>query len=117
MKVYFEDGKLREGGVKEVNANASLSADYGISACYEWLNAMNEMHPDYIIYTNCIFALESPYNWDQDEEYHQVYLRRNNNWILIKDLTERELRFAHNIPKLYVANAFERKIDNCQELV
>ena len=38
-----------------------------------------------------------------------AYIRNSNGeWTNIQDMTARELRFAHNIPKLYIAGEFKK---------
>ena len=107
MRVYFEDGYLTtpfdiEGGYHRVDAA------YGPSACFRDLYWYREHEPEATIYTNFVNALSFDFSWDMVKNECAAYIRDSNGeWTNIQDMTAREFRFAHNIPKLYIAGEFK----------
>lgn len=107
MRVYFEDSYLTtptdiEGLYHTVNAA------YGPSACFRDLYWYKEHEPEVTIYTNFINALSFDFSWDMVKNECAAYIRNSNGeWTNIQDMTDRELRFAHNVPKMYIAGEFK----------
>ena len=107
MRIYFEDGYLTtlfdiEGPYHTVDAA------YGPSACFRDLYWYREHESEAQIYTNFLNALSFEFSWDMAKNECAAYIRNSEGvWTNIQDMTARELRFAHNIPKLYIAGEFK----------
>lgn len=111
MRVYFEDGFLTTPfDIKE--SHYRVDAAYGPSACFRDLYWYREHEPEATIYTNFVNALSFDYSWDMINNKCAAYIRNSDGvWTNIQDLTERELRFAHNVPKMYIAGEFKEMPD------
>ena len=78
-----------------------IIAAYGPSACFRDLYWYREHEPEAQIYTNFVNALSFEFSWDMVKNECAAYIRNSEGiWMNIQDMTARELRFAHNIPKL-----------------
>jgi hypothetical protein len=115
MKIYFEDGNLRGytsqfTGIPEV-VNFTLNACRGVTENIEVLEDIHEVHPDFVIYTNSIFAFNNMYAWNEELKAPEIFIRagESGQWVRIDKLTNRELRRAHNLAYMYVAGEFEKK--------
>lgn len=107
MRVYFEDGPLWSGVV----CDRRIIGNDGISECVKTLDMlrMNEIDTGttYTIYTNFPLALDNRYAWDSNKHRPDIYIRdANDRWVNIANCTEREIRPAHNILRLYLAGEF-----------
>lgn len=107
MQVYFEDGTL--WGIVDIDKPYHrIDATYGVSECINELEWYLENNPDTIIYTNFLQALSFDFSWDMVKNECTAYIRNSNGeWTNIQELTNKELRFAHNIPKMYLAGEFQ----------
>lgn len=115
MKIYFEDGRLLSGNefagefLKEkIGEFTRIDAEDGYSNCEYVLEKLRKENYDAIVYTNYVRALSNFYAWNDELKVPEIYLRAgyNNAFIRIDKLTDRKLREAHNIEKMYVNNAF-----------
>ena len=118
MKIYFEDGRLLDG-IAPTEAIYISSAE-GSNHSFNFAKYLQTIYTDNVsIYTNDIIVLlnASELGWNGDT--FDIYLRNNNNeWKLLKDLTNRELRQGHNIYRLWFAGEFEDKLkgnDKCND--
>ena len=106
MKIYFEDGGISGGPTP--NYNFCLNGLRGARSNYEYAKRIQKDYGDNIaIYTNdIIFLLNAAlFAWDGDT--FTIYLRdKKGEWVLIQDLTTRELRQGHNIFRLWFAGEF-----------
>lgn len=116
MKIYFEDGRLLSGNEfagefvnEKIGQFTRIDAADGYSNCEYALEKLRKENKDAIVYTNYVRALSNFYAWNDDLKVPEIYLRAgyNNAFIRIDKLTDRELRPAHNIEKMYVNHAFE----------
>ena len=108
MRVYFEDGYLTTPFDIE-RPYHRVDAAYGPSACFRDLYWYREHEPETQIYTNFVNALSFEFSWDMVKNECAAYIRNSEGiWMNIQDMTARELRFAHNIPKLYIAGEFKK---------
>lgn len=96
----------------------SLDATVGVTHCKESLDKYKEfddvVHKEngrhIVLYTNCILALNSRYTWDDDSKMYHLYLRDSNGqWRNVKEFTHRELRYAHNLMKMYLAGSLRER--------
>ena len=110
MKIYFEDGCLLDS-VAPTEA-ICVSASKGSNYSFNFAKYLQTIYTDNVsIYTNDIIVLlnASELAWNGDA--FDIYLRNDNNeWKLLKDLTNRELRQGHNIYRLWFAGEFEDRL-------
>lgn len=116
MIIFFEDGHLvcdniisdeaKAYGVVQAIIDAGAGVNQNISA----LDLLQARNPDAVVYTNSIFALNSKYHWNKEENVPEVYIRCRNNgpFTRIDKLTTRVLKEGHNLAKLYVAGEFDQ---------
>ena len=104
MKIYFEDGKLRHYTQECILIEASDGPSKNISD----LKRIMKENPNAIIYTNSIFAFSNDYAWNEELKVPEVYIRYGKylKFTRIDELTNKELRKAHNIGHMYIAGAF-----------
>ena len=106
MKILFEDGALL---VADADYNYKINTKSGPSFCVARLKFLLRVAPQFTVYTNYLGALCFDYSWDRENNKCNAYIRSPEDhmtWVNIQDLTNRELRFAHNIPKMYMAGEF-----------
>ena len=108
MKIYFEDGELVTSGYLPLDKYYKVDATKGVSANIVRLDGLREFEPDATIYTNQIVALSNEYAWNEELQVPEIYIRAGEHMIFtrIDELTDRELRRAHNIAKMWLAGAF-----------
>ena len=112
MKIYFEDGELKNPNLLSVYPSYSLDAKLGVSRCIRLLDIFYKNAPDGIIYTNSIFAFQNRYAWNEELKVPEVYIRTGEDaaFTRIDRLTTRELREGHNLAKMYIAGEFENNV-------
>lgn len=108
MKIYFEDGQLRNTLVLPVRPDFIVDARYGITANFNILDIAKDHNMSCVIYTNSIVALDNRYAWNDELKVPEIYIRSGEHleFKRIDSLTERELRNGHNIAKLYINGEF-----------
>lgn len=114
MRIYFEDGALWSG----VACDRRINGNDGISECLKTLDLlrMNEIDTGtkYTVYTNFPLALSNKYAWDNEGKRPDIYIRdANRKWLNIVCFTDKEIRPAHNILKMYVAGRFASQMRGC----
>lgn len=109
MKIYFEDGKLRNINQLPIKPDYIVNAEEGVNANIDCLDNLYHINPNSIIYTNSIFAFNNRYVWNKELKVPEIYIRANEHMLFtrIDELTARELREGHNLAKLYVAGEFD----------
>lgn len=109
MKIYFEDGELVSTPYLPFNDYYKIDAKYGPKHNRNMLDIIKECSPDRVIYTNSLIALSNEYAWNEELGVPEIYIRAGEYMCFarIDTLTERELRYAHNICKMYLAGAFD----------
>lgn len=112
MTIYFEDGELRHVNLIPVEVDFKVCASLGVSRNIEIFDFLNEKVQDAIVYTNSIFALHNMYAWNEELKAPEIYIRAGENGVFtrIDKLTNRELRQAHNLAKMYVSGEFDNGI-------
>lgn len=112
MKIYFEDGELRHHTQIPFEPDLVIQAGRGVTENIEILDLFVEHHPDATVYTNSIFAFSNVYAWNEELEVPEVYIRAGERmeFTRIDKLTEKELRYAHNLAKMYVSGSFDNSI-------
>ena len=109
MKIYFEDGELRNSSQLPFTSYTIVSAATGVSNNIRTLDDIKEYcDPNTIVYTNSIFAFSNEYAWNEELKVPEIYIRAGEHMVFtrIDKLTEKELRQAHNLAKMYVAGTF-----------
>lgn len=110
MIVYFEDGSLNYNRIfLETGENIiKIDAGKGYSSCRRKLRYIKEKLPfDTKVYTNSLDAFSNFWCWDDEKKMPMIYIRNNRGaWKHICEMSDRELRVAHNLEKLYVNGAF-----------
>lgn len=108
MKIYFEDGELVTSGYLPIDHYYKVDATKGVSANIIRLDGLREFEPNATVYTNSILAFSNEYAWNEELKVPEIYIRAGEHMLFtrIDKLTERELRRAHNLAKMYVAGAF-----------
>lgn len=111
MILYFEDGGINGGPTP--NYNFCLSGLRGARPNYEYAKHIQKSFGDNIvIYTNDIIFLLNAAEFAWNGETFTIYLRnKQNEWVLLKDLTNRELRQGHNIFRLWFAGEFDEGLE------
>jgi hypothetical protein len=116
MKIYFEDGDLRDytskyTGILET-VGWSLNASHGVTENIEVLDYLLREKPNTVVYTNSIFAFHNMYAWNEALKAPEIFIRAGEagTWVRIDKLTNRELKEGHNLAKMYVAGEFENKM-------
>lgn len=113
MKIYFQDGKLIDGDVFDCTDLWKLDAAYGPSFCRRNLDFISKHYSDDTVYTNSLIALNNDYAWNDELGAPEVFLKTHNldtdeyEWARIDRLTDKNLRKAHNLMRMYLAGSFE----------
>ena len=109
MKIYFEDGKLRNTNQLPIKPDYIVNAEEGVNANINYLNNICHVNPNCVIYTNSIFAFSNRYAWNKELRTSEIYIRAGEYMVFtrIDGLTNRELREGHNLAKLYVSGEFD----------
>lgn len=117
MKIYFEDGELCTSKYLPITNYEKVDAKYGISANMIRLDLLQKTEPNATVYTNSIMAFHNKYAWNEELEVPEIYIRAGEHMIFtrIDKLTNRELRRAHNLAKMYVAGEFENEFNYKEE--
>jgi hypothetical protein len=110
MIVYFEDGSITNSAIFDENDNELIKVDAGMgySHCRRKLRYIKDNYPfDTEVYTNSLDAFSNFWCWDDEKKMPMIYIRDEyGQWKLIREMTDKELRIAHNLEKLYVNGAF-----------
>ena len=113
MKIYFEDGHLETDlSHIPVEVDSIVDAASGVSSNISMLDSLIRRNPDCVVYTNSIFAFDNMYAWNEELKVPELYIRTGEHILFtrIDKLTEKELRRAHNLAKMYVAGSFDNHI-------
>lgn len=110
MKIYFENGKLLSSHQLPFKPSIKIDAGKGLNDNIKDIEFTKEaLKEPCIVYTNQPLLLDNKYAWNEKEQISEIYIRAGEHCIFhrIDTLTEREIRFSHNILKMYINNAFE----------
>ena len=108
MKIYFEDGALNARFDCPFNYAVRIDAADGYSHCLKTLEHLKDQNFKGNVYTNFLPAMRTVYSWNHTLDEAEVFIRNQyNKFKNINRLTDRELRFAHNIPHMWEHKQFE----------
>lgn len=112
MKIYFEDGELKNYEQIPLDADFHVQADLGVTKNIEWLDYIAECNPNCTVYTNSIFAFNNMYAWNEELKVPEIYIRAGERmeFTRIDKLTNRELKAGHNLAKMYVTGEFDNGV-------
>ena len=109
MKIYFEDGELGCTNQLPVSCCVIVHAGSGVGTNIRVLDDIMNYDPNATVYTNSILAFSNQYAWNEELQAPEVYIRAGvkREFTRIDKLTEREIRRAHNLAKMYLAGTFD----------
>jgi hypothetical protein len=109
MKIYFEDGELRNNTQLPIEPDLTIQANSGVSDNINTLEWHRENKPDVVVYTNSIIAFNGRYAWNEELKVPEIYIRAGEHMVFtrIDKLTGRMLKEGHNLAKMYVSGEFE----------
>lgn len=110
MKIYFEDGELRNYTQIPFEVDWAVQAGLGATQNINILDWHVEHKPDATVYTNSILALNNKYCWNKELKVPELYIRAGEHMVFtrVDELTTRELREGHNLMKLYMNGEFDQ---------
>lgn len=113
MKVYFEDGVLTGTTHLKLGCRYAINASVGYSNNEQVFDRILKDEPDVSVYTNSLVPLlySDIYCWNKDLGVFELYIRKNDEFIRVDELTNRQLRFGHNLLRLWRAGEFEFKTE------
>ena len=114
MKVYFYDGSIYFFKMIHPHRFAhEIDASDGVSNNLKQLESLRDNQATEV-FTNSILALSNSYGWDEEENHTDIYLWVDElkDFIRIDYLTNKEIRYAHNIEKMYLNHIFEYEPDS-----
>ena len=118
MRIYFEDGELKEYNELAMWDNEGfiqiiLPIHYIVDAKYGYTNNVKKFidiedeNNKAVVYTNSLLALNNRLAWNENLKVPEIYLRIGSAFKRIDKLTNRELKQGHNIMKMYIAGEFK----------
>lgn len=110
MKLYFEDGRLEPKDDLTVAYDFIVDAAEGMTANEVMFERIYKKHPHSHVYTNSLIALDNKYCWSSELGVPELYFRVGKGfpWIRVDELTDRELRPAHNLLKMVRGGEFHK---------
>lgn len=109
MKIYFEDGELRSPFQLPFSDYYKVDASRGYSENEQKLESIRAEDYNATVYTNQIAALQTKYCWNEELKVPELYIRAGEHMIFtrIDECTDKELRYAHNLMRMYMSGTFE----------
>ena len=107
MKIYFEDGEI--SNYTPLVDGIIIDARYGFYDNYRRLKLIDDSKDsDAVVYTNSLVALDNDWCWNEKEHRPELYFRDIAGvWKNCTELTDKEIRRAHNLEKMYIAGSFK----------
>ena len=111
MKIYFEDGRLRDCELLPFDYDYEVNAKDGYMCNREKLDGIKDTYSNSKVYTNSLVALSSRYCWNDKLKVPELYIRsgEKQEFVRVDSLTDRKLRESHNLLKMYINGEFDKK--------
>lgn len=112
MKIYFEDCSRVHfiPLFKECRRTTFIvDAKDGVSNNIERLETLLQNNRDLTIHTNSLLAFSNRYAWNKNLGVPEIYIRvgKTREFVRIDKLTNRQLKWGHNLAKMYLAGEFK----------
>lgn len=112
--IYFVDGSLSPVVISEFNKVCEkhkingivVNADKGVSSCRKDAQSYSISYPNSYILTNQITLLTNEYAWVNGKCEAYIYQHADNQFVSVQKLTDKDIRFPHNLQKMYIAGSF-----------
>lgn len=75
MKIYFEDGRLRDWDLTTIDYDHEIDAKDGYACNREDLNNILSEMPGDVVYTNSLVALDNRYCWNDKLKVPELHIR------------------------------------------
>ena len=115
MRVYFVNGDLNklDAFPNVPEGYYVVDASKGYSYCVHTLTTYSTWD-NCTVLTNFVGALKSDVCFDKASQKFNLFLASpyDNKWHNVQELTSRELRYAHNVEKMYRAGEFDMSVSN-----
>lgn len=111
MKIYFEDGRLRDCELLFFDYDYEVDAKDGYMCNREELDGIKDTYGGSKIYTNSLVALDNRYCWNDELKVPELYVRagEEQDFVRVDELTNKEIRASHNLLQLYINGEFHSK--------
>lgn len=115
--IYFVDGDIRPLVSNIFNSLCEkhkmrgyiIDAACGISRGKRYAEQLEQSHPDSFVLTNQIVLLSNEYAWKDNQCKAYLWHHDDAEFINLQDLTDKDIRNAHNLSKMYIAGSFGYK--------
>lgn len=107
MKIYYIDDQIDINTAVSFNLSGARIVDgkNGYSNCMETYDIIRSNGGDVI--TNCHWLMNALDLWNEKTNQPNIFIYIGGKFIPIQDLTDKEIRQAHNIAKMYANGAFD----------
>lgn len=117
MKVYFVDGMVRQANVPKDENYYVVDACQGYSQCVLSLEEIMQHRPDSAVLTNFVGATSPDVCFNKSTNKFDLFFEGNDGqWHNVHELTDKDIRYAHNIEKMYKAGSFEDVMSHTESL-
>ena len=114
MKIFFIDDEINHVTVRDDLHDqrniAVVDAIMGYNYCINQLDKLKRLEKQsgntIAVYTNFICALSNKYVWDEENDFPELYIRKNKEFKHATELTDKEIRFGHNLEMMYRGGGF-----------
>ena len=116
MIILFEDGPISHCnklvfdnfGEKPFIVDAGMGVSENINAFYCIKEHEKTLPINTLVFTNSLLGLNNEYAWNDELGVPMIYIKqKDGRYARIDTLTDKALRKAHNIMKMYLAGKFK----------
>ena len=106
MRIYFEDGGLRNGEEQRLGCDISIDAGDGYSNNNRILEILDKKTFDrnrVSVYTNSLVAISNSYCWNDETNRPEIYFRspKTGDFVHVYELTNAKIRRSQNLLAMY----------------